>query len=75
MSITVTATDPDGNLSNVDVNWNDGSAVEHKAVSGSSASVTFTRTFSTARAVNWSSTAYDAAGAASNMLVGSFNVR
>jgi predicted thioesterase len=75
VSITVTATDPDGNLANVDINWNDGSAVVHRAVGGSSATVTFTKTFTTARTINWSTTAYDTAGAASNMLTSSFAVR
>ena len=75
VSITVTATDADGNLSNIDLNWNDGSAVVHRTVSGSSATATFTRTFTAARNVSWSSTAYDATGASGNMLTGSFTVR
>ncbi|MDE2179452.1 MAG: CHAP domain-containing protein [candidate division NC10 bacterium] len=73
-ALTFTATDPDANLANIDVNWNDGSAVEHKTVSGNQASVTFTRTFPTARTVNWSATAYDTKGASSPMLGGSFTV-
>ena len=75
-SITVSAADLDGNLNIVDVNWNDGSAtpIEHQTVSGSSASVTFTRSFSTARTINWSATAYDTAGLASGELSGSFTV-
>ncbi|MCK9420319.1 MAG: DUF1566 domain-containing protein [Nitrospirae bacterium] len=73
-SITVSAADVDGNLNNVDLNWNDGTAVEHKTVSGSSASVTFTRSFSTARTINWTSTAYDTASLASPTLDGSFTV-
>ncbi|MEA2325716.1 MAG: spore germination protein, partial [Thermoanaerobaculia bacterium] len=52
----------------------DGTAVEHKTASGSQTSVTFSRSFSTARIINWSSTAYDIAGAASGMLTGSFSV-
>jgi hypothetical protein len=75
VSVTVAAADPDGNLSNIDLNWNDGSAVVHRTVTGSSATVTFTRTFSTARTVSWSATAYDTVGTASNMLTGSFAVR
>src|SRR3954452_8577331 len=73
-SITVTAADSDANLSNVDVNWNDGTAVEHKTVSGSQASVTFSRSYSAARTVNWTANAYDLSNAASNQLTGSFTV-
>src|SRR3954452_8334499 len=73
-SITFTAADVDGNLSNVDVNWNDGTAVEHKTVSGSQASVTFSRSYSAARTVNWTANAYDLSNAASNQLSGSFTV-
>jgi uncharacterized protein (DUF486 family) len=73
-TIVMSATDVDGNLTNVDVNWNDGTAVEHKTVSGSSQSVTFTRSFSTAQTINWSANAYDATLLASNTLTGSFNV-
>jgi uncharacterized protein (TIGR03437 family) len=73
-SITVSAADVDGNLSNVDVNWNDGTAVEHKTVSGSPQSVTFARSFSTARTITWSATAYDTGGLTSGQLEGSFNV-
>src|SRR5205823_5333579 len=72
--VTVAAVDADGDLTNVDLNWNDGTAVEHKTVSGAQASVTFSRSYSTARTINWSSTAYDSAGLASNQLSGTFNV-
>ena len=74
VSIAVTATDPEGKLTNIDLAWNDGSAVVHRTVSGSTATAVFTNTFTTARTINWSSTAYDTAGAASNMLTGSFTV-
>jgi len=57
-SITVNAADADGNLANVDVIGRR-TAVEHHTVSGSSASTTFTRSFSTAQTINWSATAYD----------------
>ena len=77
-SITLSATDVDGNLANIDVNWNDGTAVQRKVVSGSSSgSVTFTRTFSSARTINWSANAYDSAASnnTSNPKSGSFTVR
>jgi hypothetical protein len=73
-SITVSAADADGNLSNVDVNWNDGTAVERKFVNGSQVSVTFSRSFSTAQTINWSANAYDTGNLPSNQLSSSFTV-
>ena len=73
-TLTFTVADADSNLSYVDVNWNDGTAVERKAVSGGSTSVTFSRTFSTARTINWSARAYDTASAASPAQQGSFSI-
>lgn len=73
-TIAVSAADVDGNLSNVDVNWNDGTAVEHKTVGGSQQHATFTRSFSTVRTINWSANAYDTTLFASNQLSGTFRV-
>jgi hypothetical protein len=74
-SLTFVAADPNANLAEVVVNWNDGTTVERKLVSGSQATVVFTRTFGTARTINWSANSYDAPGLASPMLVGTFTVR
>lgn len=75
-TLTLDATDTDSNLVAVEVNWNDGSAnpVERFNLNGRTGRAIFTRSFSTARAVNWSATAYDATGLSSNMLQGVFNV-
>ncbi len=73
-TIVLSAADVDGNLRNVDVNWNDNTPVESKNVSGSAQSVTFTRSFATARMISWSANAYDTTALASTMVTGSFNV-
>ena len=69
------ARDDDSNLSSVEVNWNDGTAVVGKAVSGSTGVVDFSKSFAKAGTIRWSATAYDAKGAKSGMLQGSFSVR
>jgi hypothetical protein len=58
-SITLNAQDLDGNLSYVDLNWNDGSAVVRNMVSGNTANTTFTKTFTSPQPVAWSATVYD----------------
>jgi hypothetical protein len=73
-TIKVSAEDVDGNLSNVDVNWNDGTAVEHKTVSGSQQFAAFTRSWSVERMIRWSATAYDTTANHSNQLSGTFSV-
>jgi hypothetical protein len=74
--ITVNASDTDGNLSHVDLNWNDGSAnaIERKYVSGSQSPATFSRIFSSPGSYVWSATAYDTTGGASGNLNGQFTV-
>lgn len=73
-TLNFNASDRDGNLSAIEVNWNDGTPVERKSVSGASGTVSFTRTFTEARTVNWSATAYDASAAASPSQRGTFTV-
>ena len=75
-TLTFSAADTDGNLSNVDVNWNDGAnSVVTQPANGGSGSFTFTRTFPTVGAViHWSANAYDKDGLPSNKISGSITV-
>jgi S1-C subfamily serine protease len=73
-AITFTAADPDGNLSRVDLQWNDGTEGESKAVTGGSGTVTFSRSFTAAQGVNWTALAFDATGLVSPRLTGNLTV-
>jgi pimeloyl-ACP methyl ester carboxylesterase len=74
ISLAVLATDPDENLSFVDINWNDGTPVERWPVVGGQSDLTVTRAFDAGQVITWSITAYDTTGDASRMVTGTFGV-
>ena len=57
ITLTITATDPDGNLSNAVINWNDGSDLESVDISGGSA--TKSHTFDASGNFNIAVTVFD----------------
>lgn len=73
--LALSAADVDGDLSRIDINWGDGTAVSQTAVRGSQGSVEVGHSFQAAGTYSWSATAIDARGVASQRLTGTVTAR
>lgn len=73
VDIMIKAEDKNADLDRIDLNWNDGSAIESIKVELGQVA-TFSKTFNKPTTIHWSSTAYDKKGNVSNMIQNSFEV-
>jgi Papain family cysteine protease len=73
-SLTFASEDSDGDLAYIELNWNDGSAINKTTLSGKTAATRIDRVFAGAGKVQWSAIAFDAGGRASNTVYGDVQV-
>jgi hypothetical protein len=71
-TVQLQGNDTDNNLSQITINWGDGSSNSQNATSGSN--LTFTHTYTAANIYTWSATAYDSVNASSDILAKTVSV-
>jgi Papain family cysteine protease len=73
-SLTLASEDFDGDLAYIELNWNDGSAINKTTLSGKNAVTKIDRAFGGTGKIQWSAIAFDARGRSSNTVYGDVQV-